>query len=202
MKLHVLPFSPNSHKVLMVNEIAGTGAAVVPVDVSTGAHKSPDFLALNPNGRLPVLEFDDGSTLWESNAIINRLAGMAKSNLWPASDMRYDILRWQFWEACHMNPACVPYASKYVFGQEGVDLEAAAETFHTFAKVLDDHLAGRDWLVGDSMTTADISVAMVLGLREACHYPISGYANVLGWLGRIEALPAAALRAPLPSAAE
>lgn len=189
MKLHSFLPSPNSQKVLLVNALTGNQAQPVSVDIFSGVQKQPEFLALNPNGRVPVLEMDDGSTLWESNVICNRLAGLAGSPLWPEGDARYDILRWQMWEGCHLTPAATPFAAKYIFGDESVDLDAAAKGFHPFAKVLDDHLEGRDWLVGAAMTTADISVAMLLGLRHSCHMPTDGYANILAWLGRIEALP-------------
>lgn len=202
MKLHVLPLSPNSRKVLMVNALTGLNLPVEAVDVAAKAHKTHAFLKLNPNGLLPVLDLDDGTSLWESNAIACRLAALAKSELWPASDLRYDIMRWQFWEGCHWTPACAPFASKHLFGNDGVDIAAATEKFHLRARVLDDHLAGRDWLVGEAMTLADICVAMVLYLRGPCHYPVDGYANILRWVESIEALEAFKAMGGMPQAAE
>ena len=112
-------------------------------------------------------------------------------------------MRWQFWEACHWTPACAKFISRHLFGNENVDMEAAAKDFHRFAKVLDDHLEGRDWLVGEAMTTADISVAMVLCYRVPCQYPLDGYGNINRWIGAIEATEAwATANPPMPEAAE
>jgi len=189
-RLHVFPLSPNSRKVMILNEHLGLGLPIQMVDLRTGDQKAAAFIALNPNGKVPVLEFDDGSTLWESNVILNRLAGIAKSDLWPASEQRYDIMRWQFWEAAHWTPACTPFILRHVFGDESVDLAAAETEFRRFATVLDDHLAGRDWLSGDTLTTADMSVAPIMCLRAMCHFPMAGFANIEAWAARFEALEA------------
>ncbi|MCB1340905.1 MAG: glutathione S-transferase family protein [Pseudooceanicola sp.] len=190
MKLHVFPPSPNSRKVMVVNALLGLNLPLVPVDLRTGAQKSAEFMAINPNAKTPVLELDDGSGFWESNAIINRLCSGAKTDLWPADERRYDIMRWQFWEASHWTPACSKFIAKNLFGAEGIDMAAAEADFARFATVLDGVLEGRDWLVGDGMTTADISVGAPLCLRGLCHYPMKGYANIDRWIARLEALPA------------
>lgn len=190
MKLHVFPPSPNSRKVIVANALLGLNLPLTVIDLRTGAQKAPEFVALNPNGKTPVLELDDGSGFWESNAIIDRLAEMAHSDLWPADSRRHDILRWQFWESSHWTPACVKFIARHLFNNESIDLAAAATDFGTYARVLDAALAGRDWLVGDAMTTADISVAAPLCLRVMCHYPMEGYGNIDRWLARIETLEA------------
>jgi len=190
MRLHLFPASPNGRKVMMANELLGLNIETVVVDLRNGEQKSAEFLALNPNGKVPVLEFDDGSTLWESNAIINRMAAEVDTELWPKSNARYDIMRWQFWELAHWAPACSPFVSKYLFGNDTVDLVAAEDGFRVFAGVLNGHLSSRDWLVGDTMTNADISVAAILCYRQPCQYPMAGFDHINRWVNRIEALPA------------
>ena len=190
MKLHIFPASPNARKTLTANGLLGLNLETVLVDLPNGAHRSAEFLALNPNGKIPVLEYDDGSTLWESNAIINRMAAEVDTELWPKSNARYDIMRWQFWESAHWTPACARFISKHLFGNDDVDLDAAEAEFNRFAKVLDGHLASRDWLVGETMTNADISVAAILCYRAPCHYPMGEFANLRDWIARIEELPA------------
>jgi glutathione S-transferase len=197
MKLHILPPSPNSVKTRLANRLMGGIAEEIMVDVSSGAHKQADFLALNPNGRLPVLELDDGTALWESNAITNRLCAEGDTPLWPKSNQRYDIMRWQFWEACHWTPAIQPFLSYHVFGNKEVDLAAAEVKFREFAAVLDGHLAGRDWLTGDAMTTADLVAAPIMAYAGPCRYPLADFPNITRWFGQIEALEAWAEVNPL-----
>ena len=175
MKLHVFPPSPNARKCILVNELLGLKIEQVMVDLLAGEQRAEAFLAMNPNGKMPVLEMDDGSTLWESNAIINRLAAHADSDIWPKSNQRYDIMRWQFWEGCHFTPACSKFIAKHIFGREDIDIEKATEEVEFFGAVLDGHLAERDWLSGDAMTTADISVSAILCYRERCQMPVSSF---------------------------
>jgi glutathione S-transferase len=160
------------------------------IDPSTGLHKSYAFLALNPNGKLPILELGDGTSLWESNAIVNRLCAETDTPLWPKSNQRYDIMRWQFWEGYHWNPACGPFIRHHLFGNPDVDLDAAAQPFRALASVLDGELAETGWLSGDQMTVADITVAAILVYRHACQYPLDGYARIADWMARIDALDA------------
>mgnify|MGYP000096840670 CR=1 FL=1 len=197
MKLHILPPSPNSVKTRLANRLMGGVAKEVTVDVSTGAHKEAGFLSLNPNGRLPVLELEDGSTLWESNAITNRICAEGDTPLWPKSNQRYDIMRWQFWEACHWTPACQPFLAYHVFGNTEVELEPATVKFREFAAVLDGHLAGRSWLSGEAMTAADLVAAPILAYSGPCQYPLEGFGNIARWFAQIEALEAWAEVNPL-----
>ncbi len=200
-QIHIAPGSPNSKKVMMANHATGLNLPQTEVDLASGAQKSPAYIALNPNGKMPILELSDGASLWESNAIINRMAAEAGSDLWPRSDLRYDILRWQFWEACHWTPACGKFISRHLFGDASIDLEAAAQALHPLAGVLDGHLAGRDWLVGTGMTTADISVCAILCYKDACHYPLADYANIRRWFAAMAATPAWSAANPAPKAA-
>ena len=189
MKLHVFPPSPNARKCMVVADMAGVPVQITMVDLQAGDQKKPDFLALNPNGKMPVLEYDDGTTLWESNAIVNRLADLGGSDLFPRSEARFPIVQWQFWEMAHWAPATSAFIGAHFFGAP-LDRDAATRTLHQFAAVLDGHLAQQDWLVDDAMTTADISVASTLCYRGICDLPLDGFDRIEAWMRRIEALPA------------
>src|SRR5262245_53679690 len=106
MRLHYHPYSHNSRRALAVIHHLGLTVELVTVDVLKGAHKSPEYLRLNPNGMVPTLE--DGSfILWESNAIMQYLSERAgETSLWPRDpQVRADIARWQFWQVGHFNIA-------------------------------------------------------------------------------------------------
>mgnify|MGYP000268273828 CR=1 FL=1 len=186
MKLHVFPPSPNAKKVMMAADEAGVPVEIAMVDLTKGEHKTPMFLALNPNGKMPVLEFDDGSSLWESNAIVNKLADMGGSDLFPKSDARFPIVQWQFWEMAHWAPAVSVYVAGALFGRP-IDHDTAKPALDTVVNVLNTHLSGREWLVGDAMTTADISVAAMLCYREESKLPLGDVPNIDAWLDRVSA---------------
>jgi len=106
IKLHVFPLSPRAFKVMWAANHLGIVFEPVPVDFSKGAHRTPDFVGLNPNMRMPVLE-DDGYVLWESNAILQYLAALKPdSGLLPNdTKARMQIVKWQFWDSAHWDPA-------------------------------------------------------------------------------------------------
>jgi glutathione S-transferase len=108
MKLYVFPLSPRAMKVIALAEHLQIEHETQLVDLTKGDQMKPEFTALNPNQRMPVLE-DDGFVLWESNAILQYLASKkpAGAALWPSDPRRQaEVSRWMFWEACHWAPAC------------------------------------------------------------------------------------------------
>ncbi len=102
MKLHVAPPSPRAFKVLAVARHLGLDFELCPVDLLNGGNLRPEFVALNPNRKMPVLE-DDGFVLWESDAIIQYLASKKpEAGLFPTDPRgRADVSRWQFWQNAH-----------------------------------------------------------------------------------------------------
>ena len=157
MKLHVFPPSPRATKVTALANHLGLECELHVVDLFKGEQHQPGFAALNPNERMPVLE-DDGFVLWESNAILHYLASKKPgSGLWPSDAKgQADVLRWHSWEAAHWFPACAILAFEHLIkkitGQGEPNPQEVArgeEQFHRHAKVLNAHLRGRKWLVGN-----------------------------------------------------
>ena len=107
INLYVFPASPRAFKVLAAATHLGLEHNVRLVDLSKGEHRTPEFAALNPNKKMPVLE-EDGFVLWESNAILQYLAAKKpESGLLPTDARgRADVTRWQFWDMAHWDPAC------------------------------------------------------------------------------------------------
>ena len=192
MKLYTHPLSPNCRKVHAVAAHAGVTLDEQVVDLMSGAQKQPEFLQKNPNGKVPVLE-DGELSLWESNAISCYLAGKADSDLWPKSQQRYDILRWCFWEARHLNPAVSTLIGQHIFNAENPNqeiIEKGLTDFRTVAGVLNNHLEGRDFLSGDTLTVADFVVGVWFGYTDICKMPTAEFPQITRWLEGLRKIPA------------
>lgn len=197
MKLYHFPISPNSRRVVAVLHHLGLDCELKALDLIKGEQMQEDFLQLNPNHMIPTL-VDGDFVLWESNAIMQYLCSkVADTGLWPADPkVRADIARWQFWQAAHFGKACGIFVFENLLKNalkigepDANELVKGAEQFHRFAKILEEHLKGRDWLVGDEVTLADLSVGSFLALAEMASYPIENYSEIKRWYGNIGQLP-------------
>lgn len=190
MKLYDFAFSPNCRKVRAVAYELGIRFDHVPVSLPTRENRGPAFLAINPNGRVPVLE-DDGFILWESTAILRYLA--AGSALLPTAKRALaDVDRWLAWQVAHLAPAMSKVAYERVVKQilklgpadEAVVAAATADYLASTA-VLEGALANREYVAG-ALSIADFALAAHYTLAEACGLPIDAPA-VKSWLARMVA---------------
>lgn len=162
------------------------------LDLRSGEHKTPAYLDLNPNGKVPTL-VDGATVLWESDAILVRLATRAGSDLWPADpESQADILRWFSWGNDCFNRAggdlYFEYVIKARFGigqPDPVAVEAAQTRFRNLATILDDHLDGRDYLVGGRLSVADFSLAICLPYAREARIPVSAFGHLQRWNDRL-----------------
>jgi len=209
MKLYGFPASPNTWKVRALAAYLKTPLQFEFVDLTKGAQFAPAYLALNPTGRTPTL-VDGDFTLWESNAILQYIASKTTTPLWPSdARTRADISRWQCWELAHWGAqACGPLTFENLvkkFVNLGAPDQAAVakatEAFNKEAKMLDAHLAKHKYLVGNTLTIADFTVAAPLFHAAGAGMPVAPYANVRGWFERVAALPCWNETAPQMSAA-
>jgi glutathione S-transferase len=211
MKLYGFPFSPNTWKVRALDAHLGLPLDFALVDLAKGEQRTPEYLALNPTGRAPVL-VDGDFKLWESAAILQYIAGKTPNALWPDdARARADIMRWQSWQLAHFGKeACEPLLFerfiKKVFNigpPDAARVAAATEAFHREARVLDAHLAGQPYLVGTALTLADFSVAAALIYAKEGEFPLAPYPHIPAWFDRVFALPAWRETAPpsMPAAA-
>jgi glutathione S-transferase len=172
------------------------------LDFTKAEHKAPAYLAINPNGKVPTLTDGDRS-IWEANAIMCYLSRKAGADLSPQDDRAIDIQRWQSWDLQHFTryggTLYFEYIIKARFGiaePDRAEVDEATRQFRRFAGILDDHLTGRTWLVGDSLTVADLSVAVTLPFAADAHIPLGEFPAVARWHDRLMALEAWAN--PLP----
>jgi glutathione S-transferase len=197
LRLHVFPPSPRASKVLALAYHLDLDFELRPVHLFKGDNKTPEYRALNRNEKMPVLE--DGSfVLWESNAILFHLASKRPaSGLWPNGvEAQADVLRWMMWEAAHWTPACAPMAFERVVKKLGglgdpnpAEVARGEQEFHRFAPVLDEHLRGRRWLVGEALTIADFAVGSTMILAVPAQFPLENYPEITRWYAGLAALP-------------
>ncbi len=203
MKLYYFPPSPNTRKVHALALHLGLPLELQWVDLQKGEQRTAEFLALNPTGRTPVL-VDGGLILWESTAIMQYLASQIPNLLWPEdAAIRADIMRWQSWQLAHWYPVCQPLQyENFVkpllhLGEPNPEVvEKATERFHQEARILNQHLAEREFLVNDTLTLADFSVASDLTYAGPGRFPLADYAHIQRWYSRIAQLPAWQKTAP------
>jgi glutathione S-transferase len=197
MKLYGFPPSPNTRKVQAVGAHLGVPLDFQFVDITKGQSRTPEYLAINPCGRTPVL-VDGQLKLWESNAIMQYIASQKKNSLWPEdARTRADIARWQFWQAAHWHEGCGGFLWENMVKRflglgdtDPVALKRSEDAFHRDAPVLDGHLAKQQYLVDGAVTLADFSVASYLHYAAPAKLPLERYPNIRTWYARIEALPA------------
>ena len=195
MKLYYHPNSPNCVDVLATANHLGFPLETELVELTQGAQKKPEYLKINPNGRVPAL-VDGDFVLWESNAIMQYLASKKPGDpLWPADEKkRADICRWQFWQASQLNRGTGILVWENLIKKflnlgapDPAKIKEGEDLFHASAAVLDAHLAGRHYLVGDSLTLADFSVAAVFVYAQPGRLPLEKYGNVRAWYDRVAA---------------
>lgn len=164
------------------------------LQLDKGEHKKPDYLALNPNGRVPTL-VDGDKVLWEADAILCYLAKHAGSDLWPDDGRQADIVSWFSWNSQHFiqsgGALYFEFVIKSRFGIGAPDtaaVEKATKSFRSQAKVLNNHLKDRKWLVGEQLSVADFSVAVTLPYAAKAEMPLDEFPEVRRWHDRLSAL--------------
>jgi len=198
MRLYHHPMSSNARRAVMTAAHLGAPVELVVIDLAKGGQHAPEFLKLNPNHRVPVLE-DDGFVLWESYAIMQYLADQTpRQTVYPTEvRARADVNRWLFWCAQHFQPAIgiLNWENwiKGMTGQGGPDpaeVRRGEQLVIEFGRVLDAHVAGRDWICGHALTLADLAVAASLATTERAKLPVGDFANLQRWFAGVRALDA------------
>jgi glutathione S-transferase len=204
MRLYYHPMSSNARRARMAAIQLGVSLELVLVDLAKGEQKRPDFLRINANGRVPVLD-DAGFFLNESHAIMQYLAERTPGQeLYPgAPQPRADVNRWLFWSAQHLQPAVSVLVWENVIkpylGQGPSDpkeVERGEQLVTACARVLDAHLADKEWVAQDKLTLADLALAASLASTQAARLPVLGYTHLQAWFSRVQALEAWKLTNP------
>ncbi|MEQ9171482.1 MAG: glutathione S-transferase family protein [Rhodospirillales bacterium] len=193
--LHDFLPSGNGYKCRLMLRFLGRPFSLVEYDIIKGETRTPDFLEkLNANGRIPVLELEDGRCLSESGAILNFLAQgtpFLPDDPWS----RAKVLQWMFFEQYTLEPT-IAVRRFWLTEQETplteiqqAQLPVKLDQGHAALMVLERGLADGPWLVGDGPTIADIALYGYTHVAPEGGYDLDAYPNVTAWIGRFRALP-------------
>jgi glutathione S-transferase len=189
MKLYYFP-SPNPQKIQFALLELGLECEIVPVDLTKGEQRKPEFLALNPFGRVPVLT-DGALTLWESHAILAYL-GEKTGKLWPSSAAgRADALRWLFYLSGHVSPPTTDLAFNRIAAKLlGLPVDEAAiirgeKALPDVIRMVEGQLAKGKWLMGSDFSLVDCGYGPVLNVLDKAGFKLDEFPKVAAYMEAI-----------------
>ncbi len=201
IRLHGHPISGHVHRVRLMLSLLGLPFEEKAVDFATREHKSPEFLARNPFGQVPVIE-DGALTLADSNAILVYLAGTYDTarRWWPADPAAQAQV--QRWFSVAAGPlAYGPAAARVAVLFQRPDNPAARAIATQLFATMEGQLAGREWLAADHATLADVAMYTYTAHAPEGAVSLEPYPALRRWLARVEALPGfvGMMRSPVPT---
>ncbi|MDZ4139348.1 MAG: glutathione S-transferase [Erythrobacter sp.] len=189
MKLYFHPISGHAHRARLFLSLIGAPVEIVAVDLAKGEHKSPEHLARNRFGQVPVLE-DEGRFIADSNAILVYAAKKFGKTEWLPEDPlgAARVQRWLSVAAGQI--AFGPGAARLVtiFNADYRPEEVIARAHAVLAQI-EAELEGRDWIAALEPTIADVALYSYIARAPEGNVDLADYVNVRAWLARIEALP-------------
>jgi glutathione S-transferase len=159
------------------------------VDLAKGAHKQPEYLAINPMGQVPAID-DQGVVLADSNAILVYLAQKYGNGRWLPTDP-VGSAKVQRWLSIAAGPIAFGVARARLITVFGApyNAEEVIANSHALLKIIDQELSATPYLVGTEPTIADVSAYSYIAHAPEGNVSLDEYANIRAWLARIEALP-------------
>jgi glutathione S-transferase len=189
IKLYGHELSGNSYKVRLFLELLNLEYEWVRVDLMQGEHKSPEYLALNPFGQVPLL-VDGDSQLADAQAILVYLARQYGGDRWLPLDPLplARVVRWLSTTAGEIRQGLESARLYHLFGATSIDIDRAYQKAEYILKQLDAHLSDGAWLEFDRPTIADIAVFPYVALSGDGQIDLAPYPNVLTWIDRVKQL--------------
>jgi glutathione S-transferase len=191
-KLYEYPPSGNCYKVRLLLNQLDIPFERITVDTQSGATRTPEFLELNPNGRVPVLILPDGSALAESNAILWYLA--EDTPFVPDSKVdRARALEWMFFEQYSHEPYIATVRNWIAYANKREEFADRIREFRPKAYaalgVMERRLAGRDWFAGNRYSIADIALYAYTHVAGEGEFDLGDYSAIRAWLVRVAEQP-------------
>jgi glutathione S-transferase len=182
--------SGNAYKVRLLLAHLGMDYIRVDLDIDTGDTRTPEYLKLNLNGRIPMLDFGDGRRLPESNAILFYCA--QGSSYWPEDHWaQAQALQWMFFEQYNHEPSIA--VSRYILTHLEADsprrseLPRLAEKGDDALRVMEEHLSTQQFFAGNQYTIADIALYAYTHVADEGRFDLSQYQHIGAWLERCQA---------------
>ncbi len=184
--------SGNGYKVRLLLNQLGIPFERVELDIMQGATRTPEYLAKNPNGRIPALETEDGEILAESNAILFYLADGTR--LLPTERLsRARVLQWMFFEQYSHEPYIATSRFVLMHGQPSAESRARLAEKRpgglAALAVMEDHLTDHAYFVDQRYTIADIALYAYTHVAEEGAFELAPYPAIGAWLARVRAEP-------------
>ena len=189
-KLYSMQRSGNSYKVRLALALLNAPYRAIEVDILRGESRTPDFLAKNPSGQVPLLEVADGRYLAESNAILWYVAG--GTPLAPESRVeRAEALQWMFFEQHALEPNIGAAYFWLALVKGGRDLQTHAledwmERGYAALQVMENHLKTHEYFAAGQLTVADIAMYGYTHVADRCDFDLATFPAIRTWLRRVE----------------
>jgi glutathione S-transferase len=184
--------SGNCYKIKLMLSLLGVQYEWVPVDILNGETETEAFLEKNPNGKIPVLELEDGTCLWESNAILNFLAE-GTPYLLTEPRLRTQMLQWQFFEQYSHEPtiAVARFIQFYLGLPEArmYEYRSLHKRGYRALKVMEQQLQRTPFLVGEHFSIADIALFAYTHVAHQGGFDLTQFPAIERWLERIKQQP-------------
>ena len=184
--------SGNCYKIKLLMSHLGIESEWEHINILGGGTHTDEFLAMNPNGKIPVMALSDGEYLWESNAILNYLAD-GTDYLPLDSLMRAQVLQWQFFEQYSLENyiSTARYIVKTLGRPKKFEsvLQSKKSGGYKALQVIETHLEGRDWMVGGGISIADICLYGYVHIAPEGGYGLTDFPFITDWLKRVREHP-------------
>jgi len=193
LTLYSQQMSGNAYKPRLLLALLGIPFRLVEMNTYDGSTRKPDYLAKNPIGRVPLLEFEDGRRLAESNAILLHLADGTPYIPADAFD-RAKAYEWMFFEQYTHEPAIavrrsILLAPERAHMRTPERLQQLLEAGNFALGVMEQRLSNAEWLAGDRYSVADIALYAYTHVAEEGGYELARYPGISAWIARVASQP-------------